>query len=300
MSAIQPPKLNPGDTIGIISTARKILPEQIQTALRIFEDWGLKVKTGKHLFREDNQFSGTDLERIEDFQTMLDDPEVKAIICARGGYGTTRIIDHVNFEGLISNPKWIAGFSDVTAILCHLNNMGIETIHSIMPILFDEENVESSILSLKDALFGDNISIQCESHELNIEGEVSGVVVGGNLTIITHLIGTRSGLNTKGKILFIEDIDEYLYHIDRMMVQLHRTGMLRNLSGLIVGQMTAMNDNEIPFGKNSYEIIHTHVKDLGIPVCYQFPVGHEVGNFAIPCSRNGKLKITSNYSELSF
>ena len=300
MSAIQPPKLNPGDTIGIISTARKILPEQIQTAPRIFEDWGLKVKTGKHLFREDNQFSGTDLERIEDFQTMLDDPEVKAIICARGGYGTTRIIDHVNFEGLISNPKWIAGFSDVTAILCHLNNMGIETIHSIMPILFDEENVESSILSLKDALFGDNISIQCESHELNIEGEVSGVVVGGNLTIITHLIGTRSGLNTKGKILFIEDIDEYLYHIDRMMVQLHRTGMLRNLSGLIVGQMTAMNDNEIPFGKNSYEIIHTHVKDLGIPVCYQFPVGHEVGNFAIPCSRNGKLKITSNYSELSF
>ena len=298
--ARKPANLISGDTIGVISTARKIHPAQIDKALRIFRSWGLRVKTGKHLFSEDNQFSGTDNERIEDLQEMMDDPEVKAIICARGGYGTSRIIDQINFEHFVENPKWIAGFSDVTAILCHLNNLRIETIHSIMPILFDKEDVEDSISSLKNVLFGDPVKIQGESSHLNIPGEAEGEVIGGNLTIITHLIGTRSGLNTKDKILFIEDIDEYLYHIDRMMVQLQRTGMLRNLKGLIVGQMTAMNDNEIPFGKNSYEIIFDHVKDLNIPISFGFPVGHEEGNFAIPCSRKGKLIVSPDQSELSF
>lgn len=300
MSAIQPPSLRPGDKVGIISTARKILPEQIETAKKIFTEWGLEVVTGHHLFKVDHQFSGTDRERIEDIQTMIDNPEIKAIVCARGGYGTTRIIDHINFEAMLEHPKWIAGFSDVTAILCHLNNLGIQSIHSIMPILFDEDNVGPSIMSLRDALFGEQIDIRCEAHSLNIPGEAEGEVIGGNLTIITNLIGTRSGLNTKGKLLFIEDIDEYLYHIDRMMVQLKRTGMLRNLNGLMIGQMTAMNDNEIPFGKDSYEIIHDHVKDLGIPVCYQFPVGHELGNLAIPCSRQGMLSVTHSYTELNF
>jgi len=300
MSATQPPSLKVGDHIGIISTARKILPNQIDTALRIFTDWGLKIKIGKHLYREDNQFSGTDLERVEDLQNMIDDPEVKAIICARGGYGTTRIIDDINFDSFQENPKWIAGFSDVTAIICHLNNKRIQSIHSIMPILFDEKNVASSIQSLKKALFGELIEIESPPHSLNIPGKAEGEVIGGNLTIITHLIGTRSGINTKDKILFIEDIDEYLYHIDRMMIQLKRTGMLRNLKGLIVGQMTAMNDNEVPFGKNSYEIIHEHIKDLGIPVCFQFPVGHEVGNFAIPCSRQGHLNVTEPRVSLGF
>ena len=256
--------MQPGDSIGIIATAKKVETSQIFESVRVFENWGLLVETGKHLYSEDNQFAGTDEERAKDLQEMLYDKSIRAIVCVRGGYGTTRILDQIDFSSLLHDPKWIVGFSDVTAIHCHLNNLGVESIHGIMPLLFGSKGSESSIESLRLLLFGQEKPISCTGHYLNRLGNCSGQIIGGNLSLIVNLIGTASGIDTQGKILFLEDIDEYLYHIDRMMVQLDRTGMLEGLAGLIVGHMTDINDNAIPFGKNSYQIIHNHINNSEI------------------------------------
>tara|TARA_B100001741_G_scaffold313495_1_gene319934 strand:+ start:18456 stop:19370 length:915 start_codon:yes stop_codon:yes gene_type:complete len=287
---LTPPYLKQGDKIGLISTARKISKEELQVAIEHIESWGLKIKFGKNLFNSYHQFSANDNKRTKDLQTMLDDNDIKAIICARGGYGTVRLIDKINFSTFQKNPKWIVGFSDVTVLHSHIHNLKIASLHSTMPVNFSINNL-ASIKSLKDALFGKSINVKAKHHHLNRFGESIGQVVGGNLSILYSLIGSPSDINTDGKILFLEDIDEYLYHIDRMMISLKRSGKLSNLKGLIIGGMTKMNDNNISFGKDAESIIFDTVSEFNYPMCFEFPAGHIKNNRSIKLGLRAKLKV---------
>lgn len=286
---ITPTYLKRGDKIGIVATARKISKEELQPAIDILYSWGLEVVLSKNLFNTDNQYSGTDDERADDLQMMLDDSSVKAIISARGGYGTIRIIDKLDFTSFQKSPKWIIGYSDITVLHSHIHNFGIETIHATMPINFTKN--EEATESLRKVLFGEIINYKIESHPLNRKGIAEGEIVGGNLSLLYALSGSDSDIDTKGKILFIEDLDEYLYHIDRMMMQLKRAGKLDNLAGLIVGGMTEMKDNLIPFGKTAEQIIIDVIKEYNYPVCFNFPAGHIDRNLAIIMGRNVKLTV---------
>lgn len=296
----RPDYLKPNDKIGITATARSVTHEELNKAIQIFETWGLRVVLADHLFEVHNQFAGEDKLRSTDLQKMINDPSIKAIVCARGGYGTTRIIDAIDFSPLATHPKWIVGFSDITVLLYHLYNKGVASVHGIMAGLFSKEGREESIESLHNVLFGKQTPITASNSPFNREGEATGDVIGGNLSIINNIIGTASDIDTAGKILFIEDLDEYLYHIDRMMVQLKRAGKLQNLQGLIVGDMSDMNDNKIPFGKNAYEIIQEHVEPYAYPVCFGFPIGHEVRNLAVPFGTTGTLKVEKGGAILTF
>ena len=290
-----PPYLKQGDKIALISTARKISRNELQEAIECIESWGLEVILGENLFNNHHQFSGKDDERTKDLQSMLDNPEVKAILCVRGGYGTVRIIDDIDFSHFQKNPKWLAGFSDITVLHSHINKLNVASLHSTMPISFST-NTSESIKSLKDALFGKHLSIEIDLHPFNKFGEVKGQIVGGNLSILYSLIGSSSDLNTDGKILFIEDLDEYLYHIDRMMMNLKRSGKLSNLKGLIVGGMTKMNDNAIPFGKDAESIIKDMVSEYNYPVCFGFPAGHIKDNRALKMGVIAELKVDKKSS----
>ena len=290
---IIPEKLVVGDKIGIISTARKITKEELSPAIKALESWGLKVVLGTNLFKEDDQFSGTIEQRTNDLQSMIDDNSIKAILCARGGYGTVQIIDAINFNNLKNNPKWIIGYSDVTVLHSHLNNLGIASLHASMPINF-ESNTNESLLSLKNTLFGNLNNVECKAHPLNKFGKIEGDIVGGNLSILYSLSGSQSDINTASKILFIEDLDEYLYHIDRMMMSLKRNGMLGKLKGLIVGGMSDMNDNSISFGKTAEQIILDHTKDYDFPICFGFPAGHLSDNRCIRFGTHSVLEINKN------
>ena len=290
-----PPYLKQGDKIALISTARKISRNELQEAIECIESWGLEVILGENLFNNHHQFSGKDDERTKDLQSMLDNPEVKAILCVRGGYGTVRIIDDIDFSHFLKNPKWLTGFSDITVLHSHINKLNVASLHSTMPISFST-NTSESIKSLKDALFGKHLSIEIDLHPFNKFGEVKGQIVGGNLSILYSLIGSSSDLNTDGKILFIEDLDEYLYHIDRMMMNLKRSGKLSNLKGLIVGGMTKMNDNAIPFGKDAESIIKDMVSEYNYPVCFGFPAGHIKDNRALKMGVIAELKVDKKSS----
>jgi len=284
------PKLKKGDKIGIISTARKINIEELKYAIELIESWGLKVVLGKTIGASQDQYAGDDTLRSEDLQYMLDKADINAILCARGGYGTVRIIDDLDFSNFIKQPKIIAGFSDVTVLHSHLHNMNAPTLHSSMPISF-KSNTKESIESLKKALFGENSDISCDGHSLNRKGKAKGQIIGGNLSILYSLIGTPSDIDTKGKILFIEDLDEYLYHIDRMMTSLKRSGKLKSIKGLIVGGMTKMNDNTIPFGKTAEQIIFEAVSDYNYPVCFNFPAGHIDHNLTLKFGEDVQLDV---------
>lgn len=292
---LTPPYLKQGDKIGLISTARKISKEELQVAIEHIESWGLKIKFGKNIFNSYHQFSANDNRRTKDLQTMLDDDNIKAIICARGGYGTVRLIDKINFSKFQKIPKWIVGFSDVTVLHSHIHNLKIASLHSTMPVNFSNNNL-ASIKSLKDALFGKSINVKAKHHPLNRFGESIGQVVGGNLSILYSLIGSPSDINTDGKILFLEDIDEYLYHIDRMMISLKRSGKLSNLKGLIIGGMTKMNDNKISFGKDAESIIFDTVSEFNYPMCFEFPAGHIKNNRSIKLGLRAKLKVDKKCS----
>lgn len=287
-----PASLKSGDTIGLVCTARKIDRSLIEPAIRLFEQQGFKVKIGESVGAEYHQYAGTDELRRRDLQKMLDDPEVKAIISCRGGYGTVRIIDDIHYGNFLEKPKWIIGYSDITAIHSHLNHvMGIGTLHATMPVNFTS-NTEDAIQSLLKVLSGQPLDYQFEPHLLNRTGTASGEVVGGNLSILYSLLGTKTLLHTAGRILFMEDLDEYLYHIDRMMMALKRGGKLQNLAGLIVGGMTDMKDNAIPYGKTAEEIILEHVQEYNFPVCFGFPAGHIDDNRAIKLGGVAQLNVT--------
>ncbi len=292
----KPANLKQGDKVVILSTARKISEAEILPAKQELESWGLTVVLGVHLFGEDNQFSGTTEERVSDFQNALDNESVKAIICARGGYGTVKIIDSLDFSKFKTTPKWIVGYSDVTVLHNHINQkFNIETLHATMPINFPT-NTEESIESLKTALFGGVLNYDFDAHQLNRNGVVEGEVVGGNLSIVYSLTGTNSQINTKGKILFLEDLDEYIYHIDRMMLNLKRAGILESLAGLIVGGMSDMNDNAIPYGKTAKEIISEAVSEFSFPVCFDFPAGHIDDNRTLIMGRKAVLSVADKCS----
>jgi muramoyltetrapeptide carboxypeptidase len=289
-----PPYLQKSDAIGIVCPAGAMPVEKISECIRVLnEEWGFRTKVGRTVGTEFNYFSGTDEERLNDFQQMLDDDEVKAILCARGGYGMGRIIDRINFKNLKKNPKWIIGYSDITVLHSHLySNYYISSLHAPMASAFNDAGyINRFVQSLKTALEGKKIKYNCDPHEFNKKGEAIGELVGGNLALLAHLVGTESDIKTRGRILFIEDIGEYLYNIDRMMYQLKRSGKLSKLAGLIVGGFTDMKDTERPFGQTAYEIIRDVVKEYNYPVCFGFPVSHEKENYALKIGVGYKLKV---------
>lgn len=284
------PLLHANDEIRIVSTARKISADELKDAFDFIRSKGFKPTLGKNIYQADHQFAGNDNARLEDLQTAIDDPNVKAIWMARGGYGTQRIIDDVSFKSLEKSPKWIIGYSDVTVLHSALNKNNIESLHATMPINFKDQSLES-FNGLISILEGEKPNYSIESHPLNIKGKAKGKLVGGNLSIIYSLTGTSILPEMKGSILFLEDLDEYLYHVDRMMMNLKLSGVLDDISGLIIGGMSDMNDNKVPFGKNALEIIDEHVSDLGIPVCYQFPAGHQFENLPLILGREVSLEV---------
>ncbi|WP_340075906.1 LD-carboxypeptidase [Leptobacterium sp. I13] len=295
----RPLPLKKGATIYITSTARKISIEEIQLAIDSLEVWGYHVRIGKNIGIKNHQFAGTEAERIASFQDALDDPDIDAIWCARGGYGTVKIIDEIDFTGFSENPKWIIGYSDVTVLHSHIHNLGIETLHSTMPIDL-KRNTKESLTSLKNALSGNSISYMLPASKNNRLGIAKGVLIGGNLSILYSLLGSKSSIDTWGKVLFIEDVDEYLYHIDRMLMNLKRNGYFDGLAGLIIGSMTDMHDNSISFGKNATEIVLDIVSGYDFPVIFDFPAGHLDDNRTLLLGRNVKLEATSQYSSLTF
>ena len=289
---ILPSYLKKGDTVAIIATARKVSKEEIQPAVTFFESYGLCVVLGKNLFESSNQYAGTDVERAEDLQWALNDKSIKAIIIARGGYGTVRLMEHVDFTEFKRNPKWVVGYSDVTVLHSAIHNIGVATLHATMPLNFSKN--QDATRSLIKALLGKLTDIETEENYSNIAGTVQGQLVGGNLSLLYALSGTPFDIDTRDKILFIEDLDEYLYHLDRMMMQLKLSGKLSCLKGLIVGGITDMKDNAIPFGKFPEEIILDAVKDYDYPVCFDFPAGHIDRNLAMYFGREVELNVTDN------
>ncbi|MBV5337516.1 MAG: LD-carboxypeptidase, partial [Deltaproteobacteria bacterium] len=256
-----PIPLRKGDLIALASPARKISREELLPAMQILEEAGFSVRMDEEIFLEDHQYAGTDDQRAAHFQRLMDDPSVKAILCSRGGYGSMRLLGKLDFSQFVHHPKWIAGYSDITALHAHLHQMGIKSLHSTMPVNF-AGNTSEALQSLFDALKGKN------HHTLNRKGTAEGILTGGNLSILYSLAGSADFPDLRGKILFIEDLDEYLYHIDRMMLSLKRTRAFDGLAGLIVGGLTEMKDNAVPFGKSAEEIVNEHIAEYSFPVCF--------------------------------
>ena len=295
-----PPYLKKGDTIGIVCPSGYMPAENAETCIRTLENWGYRVKVGDTVGNQFHYFSGTDKQRIQDLQKMMNDSSIKAILCARGGYGLSRMIDHIDFQKFKKNPKWIIGFSDVTVLQAHIfQHFQIATLHAPMANAFSGEGYQNKyIASLKDALSGVTTNYECAAHTLNKTGHAEGDLIGGNLSIIAHLIGTHSSYKTRHKILFLEDVGEYLYNIDRMLIQLERAELFKHIKGLIIGGFTDMKDTTIPFGKDVYSIINDQVKDLKIPICFGFPVSHETENLALKIGLQHELIVAKDGVQL--
>jgi muramoyltetrapeptide carboxypeptidase len=302
-----PPYLKPGDTIGITCPAGDISQKEIQPAVQQIESWGFKTKAGNTVGKKDFIYGGTDAERLADFQQMLGDPEVKAILCARGGYGAVHIIDQLNFSPLLQTPKWIIGFSDITVLLCHIySNLHIASIHSKMCNSFPDDWTKAepvqvaSILSIRQALNGEKMQYTAPARPQNRPGSAEGQLIGGNLKTIESLAGTTSDIDTAGKILFVEDTGEYLYSIDRMFWHLQRTGKLDRLAGLVVGGFKIRPDDPgEEFGRTLYDIVTERVKPYTYPVCFDFPVGHQKENYALKYGIPHTLLVTPDQVSLA-
>jgi len=295
-----PSFIKSGDKIRIVSPAGKVNKKYILPAVEWLVSQGYKVDLGKHVFDQHYQFAGTDQQRLYDLQTALDDPETSVILCSRGGYGTVRIIDRLDFSSFLEWPKWLVGFSDISILHACLNNLGVASIHGVMPRYFLDKKGQTteSLNSLMNLLTGKIVDYTFSSNEQNNPGKITGELVGGNLSIISSLQGTKYELDTDGKILFLEDIDEYLYHTDRMMHQLKLADKLDKLSGLVLGNFIDMKDNESPFGKNIHEIISEIVNDYNYPVCFDFPAGHDKKNLALAFGKKWELNVSKNQSIL--
>ena len=295
---ITPPYLKKGDTIAIVATARKNIDDNLKFATNLLQSWGLNVKIGSTIGLDLDQLAGTDEQRAEDFQNQMDNANIKAIWCVRGGYGTVRMIDLLDFTKFNLSPKWIIGFSDVTVLHNHLNTMGFKSIHGIMPV--SSKASEAAKESLRVSLFGEDLQYEIEPHVMNRFGKASGELVGGNLSILYSLMGSKSAINCDDKILFIEDLDEYLYHIDRMMMNLRRNGCLESIKGIIVGSMTKMKDNDIPWGKDALQIIQDVTKKYTIPIIYNFPAGHIQDNRALKMGSKVSISVDAVCSKVIF
>ena len=295
---ITPPYLKKGDTIAIVATARKNIDDNLKFATDLLSSWGLNVKIGSTIGLDSDQLAGTDAQRAKDFQDQMDNSNIKAIWCVRGGYGTVRMIDLLDFTKFKLNPKWIIGFSDVTVLHNHLNTMGFKSIHGIMPV--SSKATEEAKETLKISLFGEKLKYEIDTHPMNKFGKASGELVGGNLSILYSLMGSKSAINCDDKILFIEDLDEYLYHIDRMMMNLRRNGCLESIKGIIVGAMTKMKDNDIPWGKDALQIIEDVTKKYNIPIIYNFPAGHISDNRALIMGNKVSITVDAVCSKVVF
>jgi len=298
-----PSYLAPGDTIGITCPSGFITEKEIQPAVEQIQSWGYKIKVGATVGKRDFSFGGTDEERTKDFQGMIDDTGVKAILCARGGYGVVRIIDQIDFSSFKKHPKWVIGFSDITVFHSHLHTQfGVATIHSKMCNSFPDDWLKAepiqveTILSLKKALSGEMMGYECQPDTRNREGMADGQLVGGNLTMIATLSATDSDISTEGKILFVEDVGEALYNIDRLFCHLKRTGKLSHLKALIIGGFTNIKPDtpEETFGRTVQDIVWEKVKEYNYPVCFGFPVGHQRNNYALKCGVKHRLTVQSD------
>ncbi len=290
-----PPYLKKGDTIGIVCPSGTLPAKKVTTCISTLEAWGYKVKIGKTVGSQHHYFSATDEERAADMQAMLDDKNVQAVLCGRGGYGMSRIIDALDFKKFKKHPKWVIGFSDITLLHNHFTEvLKTASLHAPMAGAFNNGQSNNEwVLSLKHALAGKKANYKAAPHAHNKPGIATGKLVGGNLTLVAHAVGTVSGLQTKNAILFLEDIGEYKYNIDRMMIQLKRSGMLKNIAGLIVGGFTQTKDSDPAFGATVYEIIEAAVSDYKYPVCYDFPVSHDKENYALKHGANYTLQVTA-------
>ena len=300
---IQPELLKSGDTISILAPSGVLnnFDNKITKAINIFRSWGLNVVLGNHIYDKNGHFAGTDKNREKDFQKALDNKNIKAIWCARGGYGAVRIIDKLNFDNYLKNPKWIIGFSDITVIHNKLNFLNSESIHAMMITGFEDIGQNNDSLSkLKNVLFGDSLSYSIASNKNNKTGKSEGIIVGGNLTLIQSTIGSKTELKMKDKILFIEEIGEYAYHIDRMLYSLKRAGYFENCKGLIVGQISDVKKNTTDFGRSINELILDVLDEYNFPILFDFPAGHEKTNFPIILGRKVILEVSKSDSKVIF
>jgi len=291
--------LYPGDRIGLVATARFVDEALVDETCATISAWGYAPVPGKHILSRQDQFAGTDAERAEDLQSFLNDREIRAILCMRGGYGTIRIMESLDFTQFMDQPKYVCGFSDVTVLLSHIQDkLGIPCVHCAMPYTFPE-NSHASLDTLQQLLSGKTTEISAPAHLLNITGSAEGMVIGGNLSILHSLLGTKYGFSTAGKILLLEDVDEYLYHIDRMLMSLQLAGKLQHVRGVIIGGMTDMKDNSIPFGSDAYTMIHRYVSPYNVPVAFGFPAGHQPDNRAILMGSDVTLQVTASGTTLT-
>lgn len=294
-----PPYLKKGDTVGILATARKVDMAPLEPAIKLLKSWGLNVVIGKTVGLDNNQLAGQDWQRAQDFQNMLDNPNIKAIWTAKGGYGTVRMVDRLDFTKFKQHPKWLVGFSDFTVMHSHVNNFDIATLHSIACISVGGATPEA-IEGLRKGLMGGKIEYSIEPHAFNKTGKAHGELIGGNLSVLYSVMGSVSEADYKGKIIFIEDLDEYLYHIDRMMMNLKRNGYFKDVKGIIIGGMTKMRDNDIPWGHDALEIIQDITKEYNIPICFNFPAGHIKDNRALVFGKQITLDVSASGTKITF
>lgn len=296
---ITPPMLSTGDTIGIVAPARSISENEIEVFVESLSDVGIASKYGAHLFGKMDQYSGTIEERLSDLHDMIRDPEVKAIFAARGGYGSAQLLPGLDMKLLQKNPTWLIGFSDMTAIHCAVNK-SMESIHGVMPYSFamekpqDKDSFDTIIKGMK----GEALQYTVSDHSHNFPGEASGMLTGGNLSVLYSLSGTPYEPDYEGKILFLEDLDEYLYHIDRMVLNFELRGIFEKISGLVVGDHSDMHDNAVPFGKDAYEIIAEMSHKYKLPTMFGFPAGHQKLNYALIFGRLATLSVKDGESLL--
>ncbi len=279
---IQPQNLQKGDIIGLVCPAGAIALDKVQKCIETLTQWGYEVRLGKTVGSKKDSFSATDSERLADLQQMMDDPNVKAILCARGGYGMSRIVNDLNFSSFNKKPKWVIGFSDITVLHAALQRQSVMSIHGPMAAAFNKGNQgETYINALKDILEGRKTCYQAPDHSFNKMGTITAPLIGGNLCIIAHLIGSKNNMDTKGKILFLEDVGEYHYNLDRLVIQIVNAGLFENLAGLVIGGFSDMKDASSDFGATPFEILHAHLEKYNYPICFDFPVSHGIQNYPI-------------------
>lgn len=293
-----PPYLKPGDKVGIVSTAKRTEPHEIEQGLATLKSWGLQPVVGSSAFNEYGFLAGTDEERLADLQQMLDDENIKAIFFTKGGYGTLRIIDRIDWTNFKQHPKWLVGYSDITLLHCHVHNFGIESLHAVMLQAYERSTPEATE-TIRKTLFGEslNYEIPVEPENRAVEKVIEGTLVGGNLSMLYSIVGSESDIDTDDKILFIEDIDEYLYHYDRMLVSLKRADKLSKLKAVIVGTMVDIKESTLPWGRNEREIALEHFE---CPVIFNFPAGHVADNRALILGRKVRIETLENKVRIKF
>jgi muramoyltetrapeptide carboxypeptidase len=297
---IQPSKLVPGNTIGILCPAGAIPMEKVTICAQVLESWGYQVRIGKTVGTQFGHFAASDLERQNELQSMMDDPEIHAILCARGGYGLSRIVSQLDFTKIKAHPKWVIGFSDITILHAALQKQGIQSIHGPMSAGFGKGDAGLPyIMALKQMLEGAVLPVQAKAHPANLLGHSKGILVGGNLCLFTHLIGGENQLDTKGKILCIEDVGEYHYNVDRMLIQCKNAGLLDGLAGLVVGSFTEMKDEAAAFGETVTEMIQRIIKGANYPICFNFPISHDLNNMPVQLGATYQLAVTENAAVLT-